>query len=266
MARPARIVGGMPSLPEDLVILAIGAKPRGGPDNGKLSWRFRYGMRGAVLVTLALAGRVEVAEGQVVVRDPRPLGDPNLDEALAGLAAVRAVPAAEWMARMPAGFDTAYFDRLEAAGVLRSETVWLLFIAKRKGYRLADAGYFENLRAALRAAVTGTGPLDPGVAALAGLVHAGDIAHLVYPGRDNMPVRARLAELAGQDPAMTVPGTGSGTGTSDDPVRYAAQAAVHSAVHHSVHAAVSAATDAGHHSGGSSGSSSGGDSSSTHHH
>jgi hypothetical protein len=170
----------MPSLPEDLVILAVGAKPRVGPNNGKLPWRFRYGMRGAMLVALALAGRVEVADGQIAVRNPSPLGDANLDEALAGLAEVRAVPVAEWMKDFPAGFVTAYFERLEAAGVLRSETVWLLFIARRKGYRLADQGYFENLRAALRTAVTGTGPAEPAMAALAGLVHAGDIATLIY--------------------------------------------------------------------------------------
>ena len=248
---------------EDLVILAVGAKPRGGPNNGKLPWRFRYGMGGAVLVTLTLAGRVEVADGHIVVRDPSPLGDPDLDEALAGLAALRAIPAAEWMADMPAGFVTAYFERLEAAGVLRSETVWLLFIARRKGYRLVDPCYFENLRAALRTAVTGTGPVESSMAALAGLVHAGDIAPLLYPGRENTSVRAKLAELAGRDPATTVPGTRPGAGSSDDPLMHAAAAAVQSAVHHSVHAAVSAADTTSHHSGGSS---SGGDSSSGHHH
>jgi Golgi phosphoprotein 3 GPP34 len=126
-----------------------------------------------------------------------------------------------------------------------------------------DPAYFENLRAALRAAVTGAGPVEPGMAALAGLVHAGDIAQLVCPGRDNAPLRARLAELAGQDPAMTVPGTRSEPSTPDNPFRHATQAAVHSAVHHSVHAAVSAATNTSHHPGGSS---SGSDSSPTHHH
>jgi Golgi phosphoprotein 3 (GPP34) len=253
----------MPSLPEDLVILAVGAKPRSGPNNGKLPWRFCYGMLGAVLVALTLAGRVEVADGQIIVRNPSPLGDANLDEALAGLAAVRAVPAAQWIASSPAGFVTAYFERLEAAGVLRSETVWLLFIARRKGYRLVNPGYFENLRAALRTAVTGTSPVEPAMAALAGLVHAGGIAELIYPGPENTSLRARLAELANHDPAMTVPGTRPGTDTSDDPLRHAAQAAVHSAVHHCVHAAVSAAVTTSHHSGGSS---SGGDSSPAHHH
>jgi hypothetical protein len=253
----------MPSLPEDLIILAVGAKPRVGPGNGKLPLRFRYGLRGAILVALAMAGRVEVADGQIAVRNPGPLGDPNLDEALAGLASARTVPAAQWMAGIPAGLVTAWFDRLEAAGVLTSETVWLLFIARRKGYRLADRTYFETLRAALHAAITGTGPAEPGLAALAGLVHAGGIADLLYPGPENTALRARLAELAGQDPAQTVPGTRTGTGTPDDPFMHAAQATVHSAVHHSVHAAVSAAATTSHHSGGSS---AGGDSSPSHHH
>jgi Golgi phosphoprotein 3 (GPP34) len=253
----------MPSLPEDLVILAVGAKPRCGPYNGKLPLRFRYGLRGAMLAALALAGRVEVADGQIIVRDPAPLGDPNLDEALAGLTALRAVPVADWMADNRVGFLTDYFERLETAGVLSSETVWLMFIAKRKGYRLVDPGYFGKLRAALHNAVIGAGPVAPSITALAGLVHAGDIANLLYPGRENASSRTRLAELAGQDPAIAVPGTRSGTSSyDDDPFLHGAGAAVHAAVQHSVQAVVSAATATSHHSG----SSSGGDSSHSHHH
>lgn len=58
--------------------------------------------------------------GGIFVRDPAPPGDPNLDEALTGLAASRGVPVGEWMADIPAGIVTAYFERLEAAGVLRN--------------------------------------------------------------------------------------------------------------------------------------------------
>jgi hypothetical protein len=80
---------------------------------------------------------------------------------------------------------------------------------------------------------------------------------------ENTARRARLAELASQDPALTVPGTRTGTGIPDDPFMHATRAAVHSAVHHSVHAAVSAAATTSHHAGGSS---AGGDSSPSHHH
>jgi hypothetical protein len=135
---------------------------------------------------------------------------------------------------------------------LPEDLVILAVGAKPRCGPLVDPAYFENLRAALASAVTGIGPVEPSMAALAGLVQAGDIDHLVYPGRENVPLRARLAELSGQDPAMTVPGARPETSNLDDPFRFAAQAAVHSAVHHSVHAAVSAATATSHHSGGSS--------------
>jgi Golgi phosphoprotein 3 (GPP34) len=163
----------MLTLPEDLVILAVGAKPRGGPNNGKLSWRFPYGIRGAMLVALTLAGRVEVTDGQIVVRDSAPLGDPSLDADLAGLAVTRGgTPVGEWMRDTPPRFVSAYFDRLEAAGLLRSETVMLLFIAKRVGYRLVDPAYYENLRGKIRAVGAGAGVHHAVHAAIHASVHA----------------------------------------------------------------------------------------------
>jgi len=158
----------MLTLPEDLVILAVGAKPRGGPANGKLSWRFGYGVRGAVLVALVLAGRVDVADGMIVVRNQAPLGDKDLDEALASLTAPGGVPAGDWTKGSPSSFAVPWFRRLEAAGLLRSETVWLLFIAKREGYRLMDRARYESLRAAVRDAAVQTGQADPAMTALAG--------------------------------------------------------------------------------------------------
>lgn len=71
------MVWAMATLPEDLVILAVGAKPRGGPNNGKLPWRFCYGMPGAVLVALTLAGRVEVTDGRDLRARSRPARRPE---------------------------------------------------------------------------------------------------------------------------------------------------------------------------------------------
>ncbi len=90
--------------------------------------------------------------------------------------------------------------------------MWLLFIAKRVGYRLVDPVYYENLRGKIRAAVTGSGLADPATLALAGLVYAGDISQLVFPGRENAPLRDRLAKLARPD-SFTFPTTPSGIAT-----------------------------------------------------
>jgi hypothetical protein len=56
----------MLTLPEDLVILAVGAKPRGGPNNGKLPWKLIYGVRGAMLVALTPHHAVQAATGEAV--------------------------------------------------------------------------------------------------------------------------------------------------------------------------------------------------------
>jgi len=257
----------MLTLPQDLVILAVGAKPRGGPNNGKLPFQLANAIRGAVLVALTLAGRVEVAGGRIVVRDRTPVGDQDLDKALADLIVPGGVPVGEWMQDWQAGYVSGFFERMAAAGQLREETVWLLFIAKRAGYRLTNQAYFEDLRARLRAVVTGTALADPALTALGGLVHAASLDRLVFPGRENEQVRARLAELAGPGPAA---GGGELPDNTDDPflrnqdpVAHATHEATRAAMHASVHAAVSATVASHHHSGGSS---SGSDSSSSHHH
>jgi Golgi phosphoprotein 3 GPP34 len=273
----------MPTLPEDLVILAVGLKPRSGPATGAYNAiKYAYGMRGAVLVALTLTGRVEVRGGLIVVRDATPVGEPGIDQLLAELAAVGGATVADWMLDLPGGFVTAYYQRMEAAGILRSVPVRVLYIAKRPGYFLNDPARFEQLRVTLHAAVTSPGPLEPAQAALAGLVYAADLASLAYPGKANAPLRARLAELAGVSPAAAQAVAASAashradTSVEDDPMgraelfsagpepmRSVIDAAVHAAVSSSVSAAVSAAAGAAHHSH-SSGSSSG--SSPSHHH
>ena len=47
----------MTTLTEDLIILAVGLKPKAGPNTGVLPLHFRFGLRGAELVTLTMAGR-----------------------------------------------------------------------------------------------------------------------------------------------------------------------------------------------------------------
>lgn len=288
----------MTTLAEDLVILAVGLKPKTGPATGKLPIRFRFGLRGAELVTLAMAGRVAIANGRIEVRDPAPLADPALNYALGQLARSGGAEVGEWMRYLSPRYTENYFERLSAAGAISPVRVWLLLIAKRTGYVLVDQAYFHQVRMRLHTAATSTGPVDAAHAALAGLVYAAGLAPLAYPGGGaNAVLRARLEQLAGGNPALAgsaaaaprareVPVTddpnrwlndqAQGTGGAGLPglagisaveaaVRSASEAAVH-AVISSVSEAVHAATDASSHSHHSGGSGSGDSSPSPSHH
>jgi hypothetical protein len=276
----------MSTLTEDLVILAVGLKPKAGPNTGVLPLKFQFGLRGAELVSLTMAGRVAVSNGRIEVRDPTPLADPALNSALSQLVASGGAELRRWMVDTPPMHVTYYFERLRAAGALSPVQVWLLLIAKRTGYLVVDQAYFRDVRTRLHAAVTSPGPIDPAQAALAGLVYAAGLAPLAYPGAENAVLRDRLKQLADGSPAAAAAGTGTRVAPlSDDPnrwaqfgdpggtaagtaieaaVRSAAEAAVH-AVISSVSEAVHSASEAGTHSHHSSGSGSS-DSSPSHHH
>lgn len=109
----------MTLLTEDLIVLAVGLKPKAGPDTGVLPPQFKYGVRGAELVTLTMAGRVAVGNGRIEVRDGAPLADPLPNLALMQLVASRGAQLGSWMTSTPPLYLTRYFERLRLAGALR---------------------------------------------------------------------------------------------------------------------------------------------------
>ena len=129
----------MTTLAEDLVLLAVGSRRKIGPETGTLPLRFYFGLRGAELVSLALAGRVDVTGGHLVVRDRTPINDPALNTLLSELG-MRAQPplVKDWMAAALPGLSRYYFDRLAAAGALEVVSYQLLLVARVKAYKLID--------------------------------------------------------------------------------------------------------------------------------
>jgi Golgi phosphoprotein 3 (GPP34) len=245
---------------------------------------FRYGVRGAELVTLTMAGRVAVGTGRIEIRDATPLPDPAPNLALSQLVASGGGELRSWMTNLPPLYLTDYFERLRLAGALSDVQVWLLYIARRTGYLVVDQNYFRDVCLRLHAAVMSPGPIDAAQAALAGLVQAAGLATWAYPGAEDAAVRDRLKRLAEGYPASAASAPGArGVPVNDDPNRWfnepaggigtaAIEAAVRSATEAVVHAVVSSVTEAVHaasdasahsHHGGGSGSS---DSSPSHHH
>lgn len=181
----------MDTLADDLVLLSID------PGTGKLMARRRItvALMGAELAQLAWYQRIRPEGGRIMVISPAPGGSPELDTALAALAAARRPPRlVSWVARPRPGILAAYLGRLSAAGVITAERRRL----SRTRWRFADPGPAGAALARLDAAARSTGPAPAPEAAFGGLAHGCGLGALLYPGRANRDVRRRLAQLSGQ--------------------------------------------------------------------
>ena len=256
------IVTVMDELGDDLLLLAAGS-------DGRLAIpaKLRFGLAGSELVRLAAAGRVDIVRGRIVVRDTAPTGDPLLDAALASMDGSRGPTAKAWVARHRPGLVGRYLTRAEAAGIIRADRRKALGFIPVTRWTVLDAARAARARARLAdAAATagaGAGPVDPALAALAGLASAIDVTRVVYPGRAGAETRKRLRQAARRDEAAAdatraVAGgadaqhaTDAATrAATDAAVRAVTDAAVSAAVDAATQAAISAATDAAHQAGG----------------
>lgn len=143
---------------------------------------------GALLAELAAAGRVAlVAERKktfVELRDPRPLGDGILDEALARIAASRKrAQAATWVSRL-AGLkklkDRVALD-LCRRGILRADEDTVLLIFRRRVYPEVDPRPERAVLERLRRAVFGeTGTPDARTLQLLSLADSVDLLPCLF--------------------------------------------------------------------------------------
>jgi hypothetical protein len=226
------------SLGDDLVLLSVS------PD-GKITTAQQLGfaLMGSELVRLAAAGRITISGGRVDVTDSSPGQDPFLDEALASLAGSRrGARAKTWVSHPRRGIIGAYLERLAAAGVLQAERGTRLGIFPVTWWRIADAARPAEARARLDAVALSDGPVSTAQAALAGLAYASGLGTVLYPGRGNRPVRARLERIAkGHEVAADV---ASVSADAADAAARQAMAAASQATRAAVDAATAAATQA----------------------
>ncbi len=265
----------MDNLGEDLVLLSIK------PDQGLLLRRrsLEFGLMGSELVRLAALGRIAITDDAVIIRDPSPTRDAELDQALYSLATTRRPPQAKtWVSSPRRGITDAYLARLTRSGVVQPEQRRDFLRIKYTVWRITDPGRYAYVRSVLDGIARSGGPIDIATAAFAGLAHAAGVTGLLYPGRANHDVRRRFEQIAkGGQSAPAVRAAREALDRPLDPSIYteaaarsasdaamlaaagaaaqaAVQAATEAAVHAAVHATTHASTDSGgHHDGGSSG-------------
>lgn len=141
-----------------------------------------YALAGAVLVELALAGRVAVTDDgrwgsgtRVAVADPAPLGEPLLDEALGRIVAkTQPAGAQALLGTLGKGLAESLRNRLAQRGILRAEEGRTLGIFPTRVWPAADARHEAQVRSALwEVIVVGRTPTDREVT-LVSLLHAVD--------------------------------------------------------------------------------------------
>lgn len=187
------------TLAEELILLVYndeGSAELGNPGRD-------HGLGGALLMELALAGRVDVLDRKVTVLDPIPTGQPLLDAALAQIQQEgRPRSPTDWINRLGSGLTERVLDGLVDAGVLRRESDRVLWVIPRTRYPSpygVEPPVETGIRRHLDAAIALDGPVEPRVAALCGLIKAVGLERKVFRDQPRDRVKERLATITEGD-------------------------------------------------------------------
>lgn len=156
------------------------------------------GMAAAVLVELALAGRIALDGGTIVVRDTKPTGYALTDEALAKIAANPPATPASWVQRLRHGLRDRVLADLISKGALRDVDEVAMGHIHLHRYPSVDRSVETETRQRLGAALAGQTRPDERTAALATLVAAVRMESALGLSADKInEVHEQLERIAG---------------------------------------------------------------------
>ncbi|GGJ92896.1 hypothetical protein GCM10010123_23470 [Pilimelia anulata] len=155
------------------------------------------GMSAAVLVDLALVGRLSLDGPRLRHTDDAPTGEAIADGVLARIAADTPQSPAAWLQRLRHGLRDALLRDLCGRGVIRDVDETALDVIHLHRYPTVDRSVEKDVRTRLADALTGTGTVDERTAALAALVAATRMEPTLGLPADEVPAaHARLEEIA----------------------------------------------------------------------
>jgi len=186
---------------EDLLLLLYG------DESGKpvlASTELDYALAGAVMLELALLGRIDVARpgeavksGRLVVRDASPTGDAILDERLAMLADRQGRRPKDVVAKLAKNLRGRLLDQLAGRGVLRRTPGKALGMFPVTRWPANDARHEHEVRLALDSALRiGTQP-DQRTAALIAMLHGVNaVPKVITDAPDKKELKRRAKQIA----------------------------------------------------------------------
>ncbi|PRX47287.1 Golgi phosphoprotein 3 GPP34 [Prauserella shujinwangii] len=186
---------------EDLLLLLFddeSGKPAEGVRN------LGYSLAGALLIELAMQGRVDVSDGtgeekagRLVVLDETPTGTPVLDDALGGLAGLAGRKPKDVIG--PLARDDLrgrLLDGLADRGVLRREEGRILGLFPTTRWPAEDSGHEAAVRDGLRRVLVDGERPDERMGALIALLVGMGVVRRVVDGPDPKAVERRAKEIA----------------------------------------------------------------------
>ena len=154
-------------------------------------------MSAAVLIDLALAGRVAYRDGYLIVVDPAPIGDPIADAVLAKAAADEPHTPDQWVQRLRHNLRARVLADLVARGVMRDVDETQLEYIHVHRYPVTDRAYETEIRRRLAEALTTDEIPDERTAALATLLTAARMEPaLRLPPEEAARAHERLEKIA----------------------------------------------------------------------
>ncbi len=156
-----------------------------------------YGLAGAVVMELALRGRIRL-DGDMVSTTGTATDDALLDDALRTIAATPGKDLSHWvwhMSRDLGGLRQRLLDRLVARGTLEKRERRVLLLFHQSVYPERDARVEHDIRARVDATLLQGATPDAPTACLIHLAAACRVTDAIYPRDQHKAIKARIAQL-----------------------------------------------------------------------
>lgn len=228
----------MLSLSEELLLLAID------DTTGKVSSptpdALRYGLAGAVLMDLLIAGRLDLVDEKLVLTDATPIGDAVLDDAALEIGRnEKAGDARYWVDKLGRDhLEERVLERLVERQILRKEEHRIVWVIPVDRYPTANPAPEREVRERVRAVVLDEAAPDPRTATLIGLMKACNLTTLVFSRDEQRRYGRRLDQIAHGD------AVGQAVSRAAAAAQAATQAAMTAAIAASIATSVAASTSA----------------------